>query len=325
MGHEPRYLIGIGAQKCASTWLFDVLSRHPEVATPRSKELDFFSHRHDRGHLWYAECWRGQSALCRTENSPSYLTHPGAAARVAAFAPKAQVIFTLRDPVERAYSHHLHEVARGHIPPMPFETALDTNPSYLSQGMYAQALRPWFDAFPEEARFGLFAEDLRLNPGTAWEQVLAFAKLRDCPLPALGSGMRNVSDQPRNAMLRNSLRAGGRALSFMGLEDLRESLRRAPVLSQILCWNARPLRKVIDPPSAALSLQLARYFADDMRALCGMLGRDSLPWPSWQAVAGDHKYPADRNLSAARRPAMRLPSGTGWVPSADMKPDGRAT
>ncbi|WP_157966245.1 sulfotransferase [Oceanibium sediminis] len=317
MTTPPRYLIGIGAQKCASTWVFDVLSRHPGVAAPARKELDFFSARFDRGYRWYAGQWPA-SAPCRVENSPSYLAHPAAAGRVAAFAPDARIICTLRDPVERAYSHHLHEVARGHIPPIPFEAALDANPSYLEQGHYARALRPWVDSFPDSARLCLLAEDIRADPFAAWAALLDFAGLPHKPLPLAGRGARNVSDRARSATLRHVLRSGGRALSALRLDGVRDAARNAPGLSHLLRWNALPLRQVIPPPGAALRAHLARGFAADMEQLCTMLGRDSLPWPSWQAVTRAQRYPSDRKRAAASRPAMRLPSGTGWVPSPDM-------
>lgn len=34
--------IGIGAQKCASSWIYDILLDHPEVSMSEKKELDFF-------------------------------------------------------------------------------------------------------------------------------------------------------------------------------------------------------------------------------------------------------------------------------------------
>jgi len=35
--------IGIGAQKCATTWLYDLLDLHPSVGLSPLKEIHFFS------------------------------------------------------------------------------------------------------------------------------------------------------------------------------------------------------------------------------------------------------------------------------------------
>ncbi|MEO1276930.1 MAG: sulfotransferase, partial [Pseudomonadota bacterium] len=136
-----RYAIGLGGQKCASSWVWEVLARHPDIAATPEKELDFFSYRHDRGTAWYAAQWSGPGL--RLESSPSYLHDPRAPGRLARFAPDARLFVTLRDPVERAYSHHLHEIAKGHIAPMPFAEAIRANSDYLALGIYATALKRW--------------------------------------------------------------------------------------------------------------------------------------------------------------------------------------
>src|SRR5450432_1780443 len=69
---RPTY-VGIGAQKCASTWLHSILAEHPEVAVPEVKEVDFFSYRYDYGYQWYERCFRSSKpARARGEISPSY-------------------------------------------------------------------------------------------------------------------------------------------------------------------------------------------------------------------------------------------------------------
>lgn len=38
-----KLLLGIGAPKAGTTWLYDYLSTHPEVHVPRTKELHYFN------------------------------------------------------------------------------------------------------------------------------------------------------------------------------------------------------------------------------------------------------------------------------------------
>lgn len=42
----PRLLIGIGAQKAGTTWLFETLASHPRVSRPPVKEIHYFDHVH---------------------------------------------------------------------------------------------------------------------------------------------------------------------------------------------------------------------------------------------------------------------------------------
>ena len=98
--------IGLGAQKCASTWLHDVLVDHPELSVPTElKEVDYFSYHHDRGPEWYEQRFdaSAQDNLCG-EISPSYLHSPDVVARVAEYNPDMRIILIVRDPIARAIS-----------------------------------------------------------------------------------------------------------------------------------------------------------------------------------------------------------------------------
>ena len=56
-------MIGIGAQRTGSSWLYACMYEHPEICMPR-KEINFFSRERNwsRGFEWYegifAECLR---------------------------------------------------------------------------------------------------------------------------------------------------------------------------------------------------------------------------------------------------------------------------
>ena len=55
-------VIGIGAQKCASSWVHSVLGAHPQIAVSEPKEVDFFSYHFDRGYRWYEGHFGGTAA-----------------------------------------------------------------------------------------------------------------------------------------------------------------------------------------------------------------------------------------------------------------------
>ena len=45
--------IGIGAQRAATTWLYQCLKEHPEVYVPDVKEIHFFDENYDKPLAWY--------------------------------------------------------------------------------------------------------------------------------------------------------------------------------------------------------------------------------------------------------------------------------
>src|SRR3954453_17151561 len=163
---RPTY-VGIGAQKCASTWLHRILAEHPEIAVPADKEMDFFSYRYDHGNQWYERCFAVEgTARVRGEISPSYFCEPAVPERVARYMPDAKILLSLRDPVERALSNHRHEVREGHLTgsDLSFETGLANNPMYVEQGLYATHLKSWLRHFAQADILVVLMEDIETDP-----------------------------------------------------------------------------------------------------------------------------------------------------------------
>jgi Sulfotransferase domain len=132
---RPGFLI-VGAQRCGTTSLYRALSQHPAVLKAvLHKGVHYFDTQYGRGMGWYrahfplkAHGRRVKRATGMTpltfESSPYYMFHPLAAERIARDLPGVKLLVLVRDPVERAYSAHAHESARG-FEPESFERALD--------------------------------------------------------------------------------------------------------------------------------------------------------------------------------------------------------
>jgi len=130
----PDFLI-VGGQRCGTTSLFKTLAQHPAVARPFVfKGVHYFDMHYDKSFAWYRGHFpmRLTSRLRRFgrprpltgESSPFYGFHPLAGDRIVRDLPGVKLIMLLRDPVERAYSAHSHELARG-FETEPFERALE--------------------------------------------------------------------------------------------------------------------------------------------------------------------------------------------------------
>lgn len=163
---QPTF-IGLGAQKCASSWIHRVLGDHPEIFASEPKELDFFSHHYNRGYSWYEHCFEpGAGARARGEISPSYFCDPLAPTRVRDYDPALKLVLALRDPVSRAFSNHLHEIRKGfyHCPDLRFESGLARNPMYVFQSRYGSHLEAWTRAFPLSRILILVQEEIHTDP-----------------------------------------------------------------------------------------------------------------------------------------------------------------
>lgn len=205
----PDFLI-IGAQRAGTTALYEYLRRHPGIAGPAWKEVNFFDVHHRRGQAWYRGHFPIRSRAIVGEASPSYLFHPLAPERVAALLPEARLIALLRNPIERALSHYHHEVDLGREP-LPFEEALEReeermrgelermlgdpayfsdawwNHTYVARGRYAEQLERWLAFFPREQLLVLTSEELFAQPRQTYACVLDF----------LGAGPHALGSYPR--------------------------------------------------------------------------------------------------------------------------------
>jgi sulfotransferase family protein len=195
----PDFIV-IGAQKSGTTSLYRYLSLHPRIRSARIKEVHYFDQNFPFGERWYrAQFPLGAWSRGRLvgEATPDYLFHPHAAERAAQLVPHAKLLVTLRNPVDRAYSHYQHVVARGHEL-LPFETALDNekrvvplesrrlleNPlyrslalerhSYVARGEYSEQLQRWLRWFPREQLHLVIAEEMFGRTQDAMSGVFQF-------------------------------------------------------------------------------------------------------------------------------------------------------
>ncbi|MEL6646229.1 MAG: sulfotransferase domain-containing protein [Pseudomonadota bacterium] len=270
--------LGIGAQKSATTWLHGVLQQSQHVRVSEEKEVDFFSYWFDRGYEWYERNFDGSEAVRhRGEISPSYLIHPSAASRAAAYNRDMAIFVMLRDPVERAYSNHLHEARKGHISGanLSFEQALENNPLYREQGRYAAYLKAWYDAFPAEQIHVMFQEDINADRARAAAYVMSALGV-----PTLDNFLdlrANESVRYRNAAMGETLWKVGNYARRNGLGRVVEAVKAAPGVKHMREANREAMRDLIHPMAPETAADLTEYFADDVAQLEKMLGR-RVPW-----------------------------------------------
>jgi hypothetical protein len=207
---RPDFFI-IGAQKGGTTSLYRYLEQHPAVMRARNKEINFFGDHFANGFAWYLErfptrweMFRRQRELgCKVrtgEATPFYLLHPHAPRRVHAAYPKARIIVMLRNPVDRAFSHHAYHVKLG-VESLSFEEAVAAEPerlegelqrmladdsypgynykmfSYLERGLYAVQLERWFQYFDRSQVHVIRSEDFFSDPESCFVGVQQFLGL----------------------------------------------------------------------------------------------------------------------------------------------------
>lgn len=278
-------IIGIGAQKCASSWVHAILGAHPQIGVSDPKELDFFSYYFDHGYPWYESHFTSLSGVdVRCETSPSYFFDPRAPERARAYKDDLKVIAIVRDPVARAYSNHLHEIIKGHIPPLTFEDGLAGNPTYIEQGKYHTHLKRWFEAFGSNQIMVLLAEEISADPTGIAKQLYSFVGVESGFTSAISSEVRNVSDRARSPAIRQGLRSMGSLMRRAGFEEGLTKIKSVPPVASLLRANSVDIRRDIPPMKTVTRRMLDEIFASELIPLASLLERNSLPWPTWDAM-----------------------------------------
>ncbi|MCK4821671.1 sulfotransferase [bacterium] len=163
----PNFIV-IGAAKCGTTSICDLLSCHPQIFMSDPKEPHFFG-RDDpsKTFQWYEGFFSSvQGEIAVGEGSTSY-THPDiivpAASEIAEHIPHCRLIYMVRNPIKRLESDwkmRKHEGwAEGTINQAVF--AQDT---LITHGMYWQNLNVYRKFFADDQILIVFLEDFIVDP-----------------------------------------------------------------------------------------------------------------------------------------------------------------
>ena len=94
-----------GVQKCGTTFLYFSLINHPNIAASKGKELNYYLDTSYEGLVHYSSYFIHDSDKILIDFSPKYMMVPESAELIYNTNRNAKFIITLRDPVDRAYSH----------------------------------------------------------------------------------------------------------------------------------------------------------------------------------------------------------------------------
>lgn len=287
---KPNFL-GLGAQKCASTWIHQVLSDHPEVFVSTPKEIDFFTHYFNRGYCWYEDHFSASSsALAIGEISPSYFCEVSTPERVHRYAPEMKMVLSLRDPVRRAFSNHLHEIRKGHLRngDLSFEAGHASNPMYLEQSRYGTHLENWRRYFPADQFLILVQEEIHAAPQSQAERLFDFLGIDTSFRSESAATRSHETVGVKSPTLFKAWRTIGDAGRDAGMGGLVKMVKRFPPVRAAMDANKRDLKQEIPPMKRETENDIRRQLAPEIEKLSDLTGRRDWPWPGWEKEQRNH-------------------------------------
>jgi len=288
----PDVLI-VGAQKAGTTSIYDWLGQHPAVyANPAAKDCPFFCDdtKYAEGIGAYASLFEdaeeGQLILAGGVN---YMFFPNAPSRIFSSIPQVKIIFSLRNPIDRAFSAYRHAVERG-LEKRSFDQAVEeelsspgyatffenSRKNYLSHGLYAAQIARFQGFFPHEAMKIVLFDDIKSRPQSVIDEVFAFIGL-----PSFMPNMiaKNVtkggykSDLLRRALFDENLRKNR---FFSALKNLLNPEIRHKLRTAIREFNKKPVK--FDEPSLITRQLLTDYYREEISRLETLISRNLGHW-----------------------------------------------
>ncbi|HMC06947.1 MAG TPA: sulfotransferase [Solirubrobacterales bacterium] len=176
----PEY-VGIGAQRCGTSWWYDAMRRHPAIErSPLGKEVHYFD-RFWQGNApegiaaEYASLFPRPPGQISGEWTPRYLADFWTAPLLRKAAPDARLLVMLRDPVARYRSAiaRLHRMAEERGDRVLLASVSDAT----WRGFYHEHLRHLFEYFPREQVIVLQFERCVRDPVSEMERTWRFIGL----------------------------------------------------------------------------------------------------------------------------------------------------
>lgn len=306
---RPSFLIA-GERRCGTTFLADLLRRHPDIFLhPKSDKAWFVddavrrpdgagppweeTHRLEDYLRWFAEAGATPTRTVG-EKSADYLFWDPAHARIARLLPGVRLVVLLRDPVARAWSHYWNEIVKRRER-LGFEEAVAReeersgispwhryNFSYLARGDYAASLDRLYRHIPPERVLVTVFEELRHRPEPGLAAICRFLGVDDGLRLAPSSEARNANWAvvPRPWAARGPRRrlaeGWGAAADWMAKRLSRDRYRRREWAVRLRAPFFFPARRMRMPPE--VERRLRAHFRPRIARLEELLGRRLELW-----------------------------------------------
>ena len=263
--------------KSGNTGLYRVLQKHSELNMCVVMDSNFFNLAEDNkgtwelGINWYRGLFHPKPGL-KGEVTSSYTSFPatsGVAARIYQTNPSVRLIYLMRNPVDRALSHYLHNVIMG-FEKRPIRVAFKSGiNSYVLSSLYFLQMQQYLRLFEREQLCILISESLWNDPNDTLCRLYNFLRISNIPL--INNHIERVNATAPKATTRFSERPSNTAQEqlWLALTTMQVEMHASARLIAAALGFGPDDRK-----------QLARRFIDDVYTLCNFLHFSIDEWRS---------------------------------------------
>ncbi|MGJ3250096.1 MAG: sulfotransferase family protein [Elainellaceae cyanobacterium] len=315
--NKPNFLV-IGAAKSGTTSLYHYLNQHPDIYMSPQKELNFFALQPidniddnpvDSDGKWRYD-WLYENAITDLdayhrqfdgvtsetaigEASPLYLYSSTVPKLIRRYRPDMKLIVILRNPVDRAFSHYMQYVQRGHETLTRFSDAIDAEPidhpsiwwghrHFVRLGFYHTQLSRYYQQFGSSQIRVYLYQNFCTHPRRIMSSIFEFLEVDPSFVPDT-SIRHNKGSMPQNPALHQGMLALNRFLQTDNVGNrllrkmLPDSIQRAGSALRVTIQK-KNLTKRQPTMSKRDRQRLITLYRDDILQLQDLLQRDLSIW-----------------------------------------------
>jgi len=286
---RPNFFIA-GVGKAGTTSLHEYLRQHPQIFMPDYKEPHYFVNGYGvekwEEYLLLFKDAGGKKAIgesstlyCFCEESPGWIK---------SILRDVKIIFMLRNPAPRAFSHYSWLVRCGYEDAPTFAEALEREPArlqdpsfrtqcpqfyqdyfYFSTGLYFEQVSRYIETFGRDrVKVYLFEEFIK-QPVQICQDAFRFLEVDPEFVPKIE--VHNEGCVPESIALQYHLRA-----ELIKVQDKPDQAAAARTLERLMEWNVRRGGK--PRPDKQFLESLTDRYRQNIEQLQKLLGRDLSDW-----------------------------------------------
>lgn len=280
-------LFVIGASKCGTTFVHDLLAQHPDIFMSRIKEPSFFNRPDQQEHLaeYLSLFSEGAGHLLRGESSPVYcetLAFPSIPEDIHRFSPDAKIIYLVREPFSRFKSVWVQTLSTGHwaekkfFPmkmPRSYREAVFTYPTFLDTCRYWTNLNNYRAHFSDRNIKVILFEQMVTDIEGTLRDVFAFLDVDP------DAGINPDAAKQNSGAEKRIYQPWGKRFGHLVPDPVKGLLPQGLRLRLRATVNRLPAPKFDHTDlSAGDVAEIRRQLAPEVRALYGYMGIKDDPW-----------------------------------------------
>ena len=214
------------------------------------------------------------------------------AGRIASHLPNVKLIYLIRHPVQRAYSHYGHRMREWAIreerPVVSFEEALEILPEIVDASLYMTQIHQYLKYFDRDRLLVLTFDDMHRDTRLFFDKVQRFLEVDPVDVTAAGPIVANAKESAfaTNHMDRKIQRfrrlpvlSGAMDILPKGLKrSVRKWLIRPKVATKLMNSSVEAHLNQLTPLTDSTRQELLARFLESTRELEAFLGRSLPDW-----------------------------------------------